>query len=228
MTEDKIIEKIKKALALAQDNPTDEESHTAMLAVQRLLARHNLSMQDVEGYATEKEKKVNEVNVGELTGRIPWWHKDLALTITENFKCKCFIIKPAKFKSTIRFLGLEEDVAIAIEVYKYALNIIDKLAKSYVGKIYRQGLPTTGVRNTYISGFLSGLKQKFKEQVEKNNWGLVLVTDALVVQAIEDKKLTKGSSSGIRPNFSGDSEAYNEGKKQGTNFADSNSRRGIE
>lgn len=223
--EDKIIGKIKKALALAKDTPSDDEAQAAMLAVQRLLAKHNLSMQDVEGYATT-EKKTKEEMVTELTGRIPWWHKKLAYVISENFKCKYFMVRYGSYNGGIVFFGLEEDVLIAKEVFQYAREMIDKLAKSYVGKLYRRGESTKGVRNIFIEGFLSGLQAKFKEQIEKNNWGLVLVTDALVVQEYENMNMKTVKSTGIQPKFSNNSEAYNEGKKQGENFA--SAKKGIE
>jgi Protein of unknown function (DUF2786) len=222
---EKIVNRVRKALALANDNPSDEEAHTAMLLAQKMLARHGLTLKDVEG-EQEGLKKVVEKSVTEPSGRIPWWKKQLVMVIAENFKCKAF--KSGKYQSTLVMFGLEEDVEIAEAVYKYAETIVDKLAKSYVGKLYRQGKSTSGVRNEYILGFLTGLRDKFEEQVAQNNWGLVLVTDALVEQHYSDKKLRKGSSGGIQPGFSGNAEARAEGYNQGKNFADSSSRKGIE
>jgi hypothetical protein len=224
--DEKIIRKIQKALALAKDTKSDGETQAAMLAVQRMLANHNLSMQDVESYGSPAEKKTKEERVTELSGRIPWWHKKLAYVISDNFKCKYFMVRYGSYNGAIVFFGLEEDVAIAKEVYQYAKEMIDKLAKSYVGKLYRQGESTKGVRNIYIEGFLRGLQDKFKEQIEKNNWGLVLVTDALVVQEYEAMNMRTVKSTGIQPKFSNNSEAYNEGKKQGENFA--SNKKGIE
>jgi Protein of unknown function (DUF2786) len=226
--DDKIINKVRKALALAQDNPSDEEAHAAMLAVQRLLVKHNLSMSDVEDLANEKEKNVSEDFVSDISGRIPWWKKHLSIIIAENFKCKTFLAKLGNYKGGIKFLGLEEDVLVAKSVYQYAEKILDTLATRYVQKQYREKKPTKGVRNKYISGFLDGLDHKFKEQVEKNNWGLMIITDALVEQAIEDKKLRKASNSGIQPRFSDNQEAYDTGYEQGQDFGDSQGKKGIE
>jgi hypothetical protein len=222
---EKVINKVRKALALANDNPSDNEAHTAMLLAQQMLAKHGMTMKDVEG-EQEDLKKVVEVNIIDYTGRIPWWKKQLAMVIADNFKCKVY--KSGRYKSTLVYFGLEEDVEIAKSVYEYAENILDKLAKSYVGKLYRQGKSTKGVRNEYILGFLHGLSEKFREQVEKNDWGLIIVTDALVEQQYSDKKLRKASSGGIQPGFSGNAEARAEGFKQGKNFVDNSNRKGIE
>jgi hypothetical protein len=224
---EKVIEKVRKALALARDNPNDHEAETAMLLAQRLLAKNGMSMNDVEDSEGDKLDRIMEMHITERSGRIPWWKKSLAYTIAENFKCKSLITRFGNSNSSLTFFGLEEDVLVAVEVYQYAEMVIDKLAKSYVGKIYRSGESTKGVRNDFIYGFLTGLNDKFKEQVETNEWGLVLSMDALVVKTFSEKKMRKSSSSGIRPEFAGDSRAHDAGYKEGENFADTSSRRGI-
>ncbi|AMS01090.1 hypothetical protein AR9_g005 [Bacillus phage AR9] len=224
----KIIDKIKKALALANDAPNDEEAQAAMLAVQRLMVKHNISMKDVELKDNSEKKVVQDDKVIEPTGRISWWKKQLSAIIAKNFKCEALISKYAKNKSSITFLGLEEDVIIAKSVFQYAEKVIDKFAKSYVGKVYRSGKSTVGVRNIFINGFLVGLNEKFEEQKNENNWGLVLVKDSLVVQTLEKMNLRKHSSSGIKPKFANDSEAWEAGNKKGKSFADTQKRKGIE
>jgi hypothetical protein len=224
--DNKIISKVKKLLALAKDNPNDNEADTAMLMVQELLAKYNISMSDIDSSDDENEKNVIEESVTKFT-RTPWWKKELAVIIAENFKCKTFL-SVGQGKTKIVFLGLEMDVIIAKDVFQYAEIVIDRLAKSYVNKIYREGKSTKGVRNEFIWGFLKGLRDKFREQVEKNDWGLILVTDALVEKAFADKNLRKGSNSGIAPNFSGDLNARQEGYSEGQKFADTYERKGIE
>ncbi|MDF9408503.1 hypothetical protein L7E55_09055 [Pelotomaculum isophthalicicum JI] len=70
-------------------------------------------------------------------------------------------------------------------------------------------------KNDYIIGFLNGLRDKFKEQVESKGYALVLVKDALVVKAVEDKKLKSGRTSRIvMAGSTGAREAgYREGRK---------------
>ncbi len=77
------------------------------------------------------------------------------------------------------------------------------------------------LRNDYIKGFLSGLKEKFKEQVKENaeEWGLILVKDGDVVQRYENisKNFTTARASTV--SSSGDNAAYSAGKKQGKQFS---------
>ena len=48
MKEQKIIETIKKCLALASNNPSEEEARAAALKAQQLLAKYNIALADVE------------------------------------------------------------------------------------------------------------------------------------------------------------------------------------
>lgn len=55
--EERIIEKIRKCLVLANNNPSEEEAKAAALQAQKLLAKYNISMADV----TELEQEVEEL-----------------------------------------------------------------------------------------------------------------------------------------------------------------------
>ena len=44
MNTEKIIEKIKNLVKLAQDNPSDEEGQTALLMAQKLMLKHDVSL----------------------------------------------------------------------------------------------------------------------------------------------------------------------------------------
>jgi Protein of unknown function (DUF2786) len=223
----KILNKIKKTLKLANESKSEGEAQAAMLAAQRLLAKHDLTMEDVgDGEVTKKDKSVVYKQVSEESGRIPWWKKNLSAVIAENFRCNS-MMQPLGYRlSAIYFLGLEEDVRIASEVYAYAEMMVDKLAKSYVGKVYRSGRDTKGVRNIFITGFIVGLQRMFEEQVEQEGWGLVLKQDALVVERHESMNAGEHKQTGIKPMLAEDEHAYRSGYDQGKNFA--SDKKGIE
>jgi len=76
---------------------------------------------------------------------------------------------------------------------------------------------TAGIKNDFILGWIKGLESKYQEQIDKNNWGLVLVKDPLVQQELNKIKLRKGQSSSIqRSNNNG---AYTRGYQQGNSFS---------
>lgn len=212
---EKVLDKVRKMLALAGNNPSEEEAQSAMLLAQKLMVKHNLTMDDVE--VPNEEKEVTEETVTGFT-RTPWWYKSLGSIIAGNFKCECFY-RNRNGQSSVRFLGLAEDVQIAKEIYKYAFDSINYHARKYVRRVRDNGGNTKGVRNDFVVGYLEGLKAKFEEQKEANkeDWGLVLVLDPAVQDVLDNMKFTKSKPS--RATRQGNAEAYSSGYKHGNSFA---------
>lgn len=212
-----IIRKVRKALALAKDTPSDSESQTAMLLAQKMMAEHSLSMSDIEIASDKPSQKVTNDSVVEA-GRIHWWQKTLSTIIADNFRCYAIIYK-GMGSSKMVFLGKENDVELAKEVYMFAEAMIKSLSKDYVkGRgIKGNRAYTQAIKNDYITGFLKGLKDKFKEQVEKEGWGLVLVKDTDLVKHYNElgTKKSRSSSSHLRR---GDDDAVNSGYNDGKRF----------
>lgn len=207
-----VIRKIKKSLALANDKANEQESQTAMLMAQKLMAKHNLSMNDIN--LNVEIKKETKEGVGIRSGRIAWWQLSLSEIIAKNFRCYSYFYSGSR----LVFFGLEQDVAIATEVFKFAVESIKYLASKYVKDNHISGYRqrTIAVKNDYILGFLSGLEDRFEEQVNKEDWGLVLVKDALVEQKYNEMELKSVKSNPI--NTMGDMGAKMQGYEDGKSF----------
>jgi len=79
-------------------------------------------------------------------------------------------------------------------------------------------IDAAGVKNDYISGFLSGLQAQFAEQLKQNQeWGLVLVKDKEVVEYYENLDLKKGKGSSAKA--SGDGQARAAGYQRGKSWS---------
>lgn len=208
-----IVEKIKKVLALTQ-SPYPEEAMAAMLKAQELMAQHGLSMSDVNLEEKKPEKEVTDQSVYE-TRRMKWWIKQLSSIIGENFRCHPYYIARPN-QTRMYFIGLKEDVELVKEVFNYAVIAVDHCAKAYIKKHKTPGVDGKHLKNDYIIGFLGGLRDKFKEQVASKCLSLVLVKDALVIKAVEDKKLCKGAKSKIK--VERDDAARQAGYRDGMNF----------
>lgn len=122
------------------------------------------------------------------------------------------------------------DYAIEVGVPEYIvdaiLNRYDKepMKRKYltveIKKSLNISINGTAIRNDYIEGFLAGLDQKFKEQVEENKeeWGLVLVKDKDLVEKYEDMSKHFRTAKASRYSSLGDSKAFASGVKQGRQF----------
>lgn len=206
---DKIIAKIQGLLKLAQDNPNDEEGQTALLMAQRLLLKYNSSMETVQD-RSNKDKDVIKESMTEKVSRMPWWKMKLHAILATNFRCKS--IRTRNFvsrKTYLRFVGYEADVKFAAEIYEATLMYLDyrlkRIREQHMGVEYK---------NSYLLGFLSGIEERFKKQVESlNEFSLVLQVPVEVEKKYEKLKNFERS----RPDFEIDHEAYSTGYEHATN-----------
>ncbi|MEN6348731.1 MAG: DUF2786 domain-containing protein [Syntrophomonas sp.] len=183
---DPVILKIKKLLAKAQGNPFAEEAQAAILKAQELMAKNDLTTVDINQFVLEQQ--VVLVPVTE-PARVFWWQKMLASIIAHNFRCYAFFA--GRGRAIIEFLGKKLDVEIAKEVYLFALAHINYFSKLYIKRQSHVTGSTTGIKNDYIRGFLSGLVKGFEKQVLENTWGLVLVKDSAVDEAYNNIDFVK-------------------------------------
>jgi hypothetical protein len=205
---EKIIEKIKKLLSRAEGNSNEHEAKVCILKAQKLMAEYNISMLQID--CKDDVDDIIEGNIGNV-GRTTWWEKNLSVIISKNFKVYVYL-KQYHRGTQISFLGRETDVNIAMISFEFTEKAIKRLSKAYMAK-HRGGV---GIKNDYIRGFLQGLKEQFEEQVNKNEWGLVLVVDKDVTDVYNKKNLKKTQTSRVRT--SNNNHAINEGYKTGKSF----------
>lgn len=211
MAEKNIISKIEKLLALAGNNPSEAEAQVAMLKAQKLMAEYNLDMAQFQDKPQKKEAVTEYFKGYHNTG----WAMALAKVICDNFRCN--LLRAPGYG--LVFVGLKEDVAICKAVFSFAAETLDKNMRKLRRQYRKQGLPTDGISGDYAAGFIAGTRDKYKEQVEKNNWGLILVKDALVEQKTKDIIDPKKKAKAVKGLFrSGDAGLYTKGYVDGKNL----------
>jgi hypothetical protein len=276
--QERILEKVKNMLnTTSEKGATEQEAQNALLNAQRLLAKHGLSMEDVEAVADEEQRKVEVDENYTDAVRTEWWQGRMAKVIADNFKCFYYMSKLYGGKQRIVFVGAKEDAEVAKMVYLFASSVLPHLAKKYLKerkkeaeansgynfkkmtdedlyamagdeltdfelyeleskykhdeKIYKMRLimklkevlglelNPSGIKNDYMTGFILGLDEQFREQVEQNKeeWGLVLVKDKEVVHYYENLNLRKGAASSAKR--SGDAAARSAGFQQGKSWS---------
>lgn len=220
----KIVRKIQLLLKKTTNNPSKEEAQTALLMAQRLMAEHGVSQSEINSYedVTIPDKKVTRSDF-KFKRSTPWYKKELSAVIASNFRCYNWISRNNS-NSRIVFLGLEQDVELAKMTYEFACDAIKYGANQFVKELKKMKhiSSVTAIKNDYMVGWLNGLKDQFKEQVNQNNWGLVLVKDALVVKEYENMSFNKGRSSHI--SSSRNSDARNSGYRDGKGFVSPSGR----
>ena len=204
MDNKQVLEKVKRLLALSDKtkNESEAEAEAALLKAHELMAKYDITMDEA---SEEKVAYVNEVcsskwNMG--------FRKPLAVIIAQNFRCETYLRGSG---GSVVFFGHATDARIAKEVFEYAYQFAMKEGNRVYNKNYQLGRPTQGVFNSYVSGFLSGLKTKLGEQ----STALMVVTPPDVKSTFEDmSKGFKQSSGGMR-NGDLDYNAYTQGVQDG-------------
>lgn len=148
----KIEEKIIKLLELAK-SPNPNEALQAALKAQELMAKYNVQLSNL------KHTKVEPIECHtESYGKS--YRFALAKIIADNFGVKHYYLG----KMQVVFFGIPSNAEVAAKTYDYLHNMIHRMADSHQTKVYKQAGTTKGVYNSYVNGFLAGLKQSLDEQ----------------------------------------------------------------
>ena len=185
--ESKIIEKVQNLLELAYDAPNDEEGQTALLMAQKLMVKHNLSMSDVTTAC--KRDKIGET-VGTWEYRLPWWQEQLAAILGENFRCKTVRRRlPDDGITQIIFFGYQSDAELCTKVYEGSILYLKYRLKRLFPTITKARWKD--YKKSYLLGFLKGLDQRFKRQVQSSEEFALMVQ--VPAEVLEEKRLRMGN-----------------------------------
>lgn len=223
MSIEDIKEKIRKLLALSEDNPSDAEGYEAYKKAQELMVQYKLEQQDIhENKKKECIRRKTVVKYG--TRSSDHYINDLATVIAQNFCCINYVSTPHGTQSHyICFMGEKDDVDIAEEVLATAVsNIIrgyDKVYKDVCREHSMDYIPAkyfNPIKTGYTDGYVAGLSDALEAQKSQNQeWGLVLVVPQEAQDFLADLTKVDFSLGGSRII---DRSYYNEGYEDGRNF----------
>jgi len=176
MSREKIIERIRKLLALAGNNPNEAEAALAMEKAQAELALHNLSMSEVE----HKERADIMTMNGPTTPAHPHL-RFLGNAIARLYFADYFYIRiRGKWQTQHCFVGSEGNVEVAKLMFEYLSSTIDRLAY--------QGAKRTGEGKAYITSFRSActrrLCARIMDRIEQSKKGGVQTASGTTLPAL--------------------------------------------
>lgn len=183
---------IKKLLALAGNNPSENEAKAAMLKARKLMAKYKVEESDIEEKTTEN---VVKEQVGEsCTTMTESWMLSLSAIIAQHYCCVATSRHTNGSKIyDIGFTGLEDDFDVCKQIFLYAVKCIRERCKEI--KLENRGRSATDIRglcNAYGRGFCLGLSDAFAEQDKQSEeLALVLVVPAPVQEATSALKRNK-------------------------------------
>lgn len=213
---DRIIRRIKGLLELAEGEANMNESHSAFLQAQKMMVKYGVDPSEL----TDDEKVIEVLeSSGTDFKRLYWYERELASIVAKNFRCKSYINNryiegKSQVQRQIMFMGAEQDVQLATEMYKLVTSAMEFYTQRYVKK-NSLGVRshTQSLKNDYMNGFIDGLERKFEEQIQSQEWRLVLVVPKEVEERFDEVVTGKGLDYNI-PQLESD-ETYQQGYKDG-------------
>lgn len=215
--EEKILEKIRNLLDLANNNPNENEAIAAALKAQELMAKYDVELEQLDD-KKENREIVEEIYRQSGKHEMKKWKWGLAGIIAKNFRCKYYALN----KADIVFYGYKEDAKIALSVFTYLYETGNKLALRYYNQVKKSGEDTKGVMNTYLLGFRDGVKSV----LEKQCTALMIVTPTEVIDTFAEKTKYFGRFSTSLSTLGSGNAAYSVGKTDGKDMANARSLEG--
>lgn len=117
---EKIIERIRKLMALAGNNPNEAERDAAMRKAHQLLIEHNLTPTDV----IDNPETVAAHSNGTAYRNLPW-RRVILTAIAKLYFCKLVTHKGADKKVRASFIGMRVDAEVAQVVADALINSIN-------------------------------------------------------------------------------------------------------
>lgn len=137
---EKVIERIKKLLALANNNPNEAEAEAAMAKAQAMLEQHNLDVASI-GHTAQGRPRKDQKQKGGLYG----WQRKLWENVAKLNFCHYWSLKGLKRGSTYehRIVGSHANVVSTELMAEYLQNAIERMAQTWAKE---QGYKSVFVR----------------------------------------------------------------------------------
>lgn len=181
------IDKIKKCLQLAGNNSSAHEVENALKMAQRLALKAGINIEDIELDSAKRKAEIEQDGIDQTTKTCPSWRYYICKIIADNFRTSVYIAKGHR-ESSLKVIGLPEDVQITKEVFAYAENAYLRLSKQYIDEVKKtRSLDRSlsiRLKNDYFHGFKKGLEEAFAENVKE--LGLIVLKPEEVGEWISD------------------------------------------
>jgi len=197
----KIVGKIKKLLAISEDDSaSDAEIQTCIAMARKLMDSYHLSEDDLGHEPADDFAAVDAADFGIfrswLSAKCYHWEGQLAVFVKEQTGASCYVHhkevmrsqsgivqmdnkgKPIK-ASSIAWYGVAEDCMIAMSFYNDLRSIIATMAVARYGSVYK------GDGGKYSEGFVAGLFAAARES-QKKQIALETTSTAMVLRSRRD------------------------------------------
>jgi hypothetical protein len=179
----KIIERVRKLLELAGNNPNENEAAAAIAKAHSILAEHNLSLETVEAYEPEDRDEAERGRLDTETNFSEKYYQTLWMGVADAHFCEMFLYRPNPRKRMTRYslIGRKINTLVATQLAMYLCQTVRRLASE---EARRYGDTSHAFKNAFIAGCCDRLWVRLKQMKKEAPVGAT--SNALVV--LNDKE----------------------------------------
>jgi hypothetical protein len=134
MSDDRILDKIKKCMALSASS-NEHEAAAALRQARKLMEAHGISDQDVLASQAQEHRSASDNKV-----KPPLWESNLAACVAMAFGCDCIFVRNWRGAASWTFVG----AGPAAEVAGYAFEVLQRQCKRARGQYIDTALRRCG------------------------------------------------------------------------------------
>jgi Protein of unknown function (DUF2786) len=173
---DRVIERVRKLLALSANNPSEAEAAFAAAKAQAILIEHNLDMAEVKDAKIGEEEEDFEIIPVSETESKPW-RRFLGAAVGELYFCKYFYTTTKRTDNAGRravrdvhtFVGARHNIAVCNMMFTYIHETVNRLAKDGAKK--DSVVHPSKYRTTFRSAATTRLCQRIMEKIRQTKSG---------------------------------------------------------
>lgn len=150
MSNQHIIDKMKKLLAMANSKANENEAMIAARQLHFMLSKHNMSIDQLD----ENENKIDRE---ELNQKCRPWKRTVAVHIAKLYFCE-FYINRVGAKTYYVFVGSEANRTFAIHIFNLVIKTIERESRAESRKAYGKEV------SSFVNSFWTGASIRINER----------------------------------------------------------------
>lgn len=218
---DALIQKLKKLLALAGNNPSQQEAEAALSKAQSLAIENGIDLALIG--SNEQEDNVVREDM-EFGKRLPTVNVYITNVLTKFFNVRIISTGSRYGGRKLIFVGKQSDINTAKYVYTWLSDTMVRCWHSY----YKKNDVDLNNKQSYLFGFYNGLvskleankisveKERLKTVDDQNKYAIATVNLSKKIQSFIDDEFPS-LRTGATKRIAMDSNSYNSGLKDGIN-----------
>ena len=172
---DRLIEKLRKLLAMSQDKSSENEAMIAAKQLHALLAKHNLSLDDLQDTS-------ETIDAESATYVCRPWKRIVAINVGRLYFCEFVYMKIGGNKAVYSFIGKEHNRMFASAIFSMIVSTVERESRIQSRKIYGKDNPS--FVNSFWTGASIRIKQRCQELIDMSSDGKLEDEDGNILPAL--------------------------------------------